>query len=102
MTESSRHITSCRFCGGALSIPFCDLGKTPLANSYVDPTSALAPDPLFALNAVVCERCFLVQLDEIVDPISIFSEYAYFSSYSSSWLRHAAAFARDASSRFRL
>jgi SAM-dependent methyltransferase len=96
MIAPSRHIDACRFCGGALSIPFCDLGKTPLANSYVDVAREAEPDPVFRLNAVVCARCFLVQLDEIVDPTGIFVDYAYFSSYSSSSLAHAAAFAHDA------
>ena len=95
-------ITSCRFCGGALSIPFCDLGATPLANAYVAPEHAGTPDPVFPLNAVVCERCFLVQLDHVVDAGAIFSDYAYFSSYSSTWLAHAASFARAATARFAL
>ena len=102
MSAPSRHIDACRFCGGALSIPFCDLGKSPLANSYVEQARASQPDPVFPLNAVVCERCFLVQLDEIVDPTGIFVDYAYFSSYSSSWLEHAAAFARAVTGRFGL
>ena len=102
MTMTSRHIDACRFCGGALSIPFCDLGMSPLANSYVEQSRASDPDPCFPLNAVVCERCFLVQLDEIVDPTGIFVDYAYFSSYSSSWLEHAAAFADAATKRFGL
>ena len=94
-----RHITACRFCGGALSIPFCDLGVTPLSNAYVDVADAAAPDPMFPLNAMVCEHCHLVQLDHIVDATDIFSDYAYFSSYSSSWLAHAAQFARAATAR---
>src|SRR5512144_2091574 len=102
MSAPSRHIDACRFCGGSLAIPFCDLGKSPLANSYVDAARAAEPDPVFPLNAVVCERCFLVQLDEIVDPTGIFVDYAYFSSYSSSWLEHAAAFARSATKKFDL
>jgi hypothetical protein len=102
MTPPSRHIDACRFCGGGLCIPFCDLGKSPLANSYVEPARAADPDPRFPLNAVVCERCFLVQLDEIVNPTGIFVDYAYFSSYSSSWLAHAAAFADAATKRLGL
>ena len=95
-------ITGCRFCGGALSIGLCDLGETPLANSYVAPERAHLPDPVFPLNAVVCERCHLVQLDHIADAASIFSNYAYFSSFSSTWLAHAAAFTRDAIARHSL
>src|SRR5690348_8380751 len=100
MTAS--RITACRFCGGRLTIPFCDLGSTPLANSYVDPAQAARPDPVFPLNAVVCERCFLVQLDHVADAAGIFSDYAYFSSCSSTWLAHATAFAAAATARLGL
>jgi len=99
---SASRVTACRACGGTLGIPFCDLGATPLANSYVPPDQAAQPDPVFPLNAVVCQHCFLVQLDHVVDAADIFSEYAYFSSYSSSWLKHAADFARAAIARYRL
>lgn len=94
-------ITACRHCGGPLSIPFCDLGATPLANSYVTAAEA-ATEPVFPLNAVVCERCFLVQLDHVADASAIFSDYAYFSSFSSSWLAHAERFVTTAIDRFGL
>jgi C-methyltransferase C-terminal domain/Putative zinc binding domain/Methyltransferase domain len=67
----------------------------PLANSYVRPEQAEKPDPVFPLHARVCERCFLVQLDHIVDAQDIFSDYAYFSSFSSGWLEHAKQFAEE-------
>jgi C-methyltransferase C-terminal domain/Methyltransferase domain/Putative zinc binding domain len=67
----------------------------PLANSYVPSQLADSPDPVFPLHARVCEHCFLVQLDHIVDPQAIFSDYAYFSSFSSSWLAHACRFAQE-------
>lgn len=95
-------VTACRSCGGALSIPFCDLGFTPLANAYVAPEQAALPDPVVPLNAVVCESCYLVQLDHVVDAATIFADYAYFSSYSSSWLAHAAAFTQAAIQRYQL
>jgi hypothetical protein len=95
-------ITACRLCGGALAIPFCDLGATPLANSYVPPEHAATPDPVFPLNAMACERCHLVQLDHTADATGIFSDYAYFSSFSSTWTAHAAAFCTDATARFGL
>lgn len=101
MTQS-RQITTCRFCTGSLSIPFCDLGATPLANSYVDPAQADTPDPVFPLNAMVCESCHLVQLDHIVDAHAIFSDYAYFSSFSTGWMDHARRFASEATARFGL
>jgi hypothetical protein len=95
-------ITHCRFCGGRLAVPFCDLGATPLANSYVPPEHAGTPDPAFPLNAMACERCLLVQLDHTADATGIFSDYAYFSSFSSTWLAHAAAFCAGVTSRFGL
>src|SRR5262245_29274055 len=67
----------------------------PLANSYVSPEQAEKPDRVFPLHARVCERCFLVQLDHIVDAQAIFSDYAYFSSFSSGWLEHAKRFAEE-------
>ncbi|MCX7383190.1 MAG: SAM-dependent methyltransferase, partial [Alphaproteobacteria bacterium] len=99
--KSGAVITTCRFCGGALSIPFCDLGATPLANSYV-PTGHAGPDPCFPLNAMACEVCHLVQLTHTADATGIFSDYAYFSSFSSTWLHHAAAFTTEAIGRFSL
>lgn len=99
---SGRPVMQCRFCGGALSIPFCNLGSTPLANAYVAPAQAGQPDPVFPLEARVCERCFLVQLAFIADAEQIFCDYAYFSSFSSGWLGHAAAFTRDSQRRFGL
>jgi SAM-dependent methyltransferase len=101
-TAKATKLTACRHCGGKLSIPFCDLGSTPLANAYPAPDKGGATEPRFPLNAVVCERCFLVQLDHVVDASAIFSEYAYFSSYSSSWLSHAARYVEDVSARLKL
>src|SRR5665213_1600611 len=95
-------MTTCRFCNGSLSIPFCDLGAMPLANSYVDPARAGTPDPVFPLNAMVCESCHLVQLDHIVDAHAIFSDYAYFCSFSTGWMEHARQFAAEAAARFGL
>ena len=98
----ANRITACRFCGGGLTIPFCDLGSTPLANSYITSQTANEPELVFPLNAVVCERCFLVQLDYIVEASDIFSDYAYFSSFSSTWMAHATTFAKTAIARHRL
>ena len=81
--------TLCRFCGAPLSAVFADLGMSPLANSYLSPERANAMEPFYPLRALVCDRCFLVQLEEFETPHEIFSEYAYFSSYSSSWLDHS-------------
>jgi 2-polyprenyl-3-methyl-5-hydroxy-6-metoxy-1,4-benzoquinol methylase len=81
--------TSCRFCAAPVEAVFADLGMSPLANSYLPPERANGMEPFYPLRALVCERCFLVQLEEFETPQEIFSDYAYFSSYSSSWLDHS-------------
>lgn len=93
---------ACRFCGAALVHTFVDLGLTPLANSYVRESDLDKPDPRYPLHARVCERCLLVQVESVVDPEDLFSDYAYFSSYSTSWVEHARRFAELAIQRFRL
>src|SRR6516225_7531272 len=79
---------SCRFCGGALA-EFVDLGMSPLCESYVAKEQLNSMEPFYPLAAHVCRDCVLVQLQEYVGPENIFSEYAYFSSYSDAWLDHA-------------
>jgi SAM-dependent methyltransferase len=81
--------TACRFCAAPVEAVFADLGSSPLANSYLPPERANSMEPFYPLRALVCERCFLVQLEEFETPERIFSDYAYFSSYSSSWLEHS-------------
>jgi len=78
----------CRFCGSALRHVFADLGSSPLANAYLSAERVDAMEPYYPLRALVCSRCFLVQLEEFETPEQIFSDYAYFSSYSVSWLAH--------------
>jgi SAM-dependent methyltransferase len=92
----------CRFCDGRLSRTFADLGLSPLANSYIAPDQLLCMEPFYPLHAYVCDQCFLVQLMEFETGESIFSHYAYFSSYSKSWLAHAQAYTEMACRRFRL
>ncbi len=79
---------TCRFCGAPLEHVFADLGSSPLANSYLSPERVGAMEPFYPLRALVCGRCFLVQLEQFETPERIFSDYAYFSSYSISWLEH--------------
>lgn len=93
---------ACRFCGTALHQTLIDLGCTPLANSYVDPGKAPEPDPAYPLCARVCEACFLVQVEDAVPAEAIFSDYAYFSSFSDSWVAHARAYAHEMAARFGL
>src|SRR4051794_24759634 len=81
---------SCRFCGASLRQTFVDLGMSPLCESYLQHEQLNGMEPFYPLHVRVCERCFLVQLQEYVGPAEIFTEYAYFSSYSESWVRHAA------------
>src|SRR5579875_1520958 len=79
----------CRFCAAPLTDVFADLGMSPLSNSYLTPEQASGMEPTYPLLAWVCSKCLLVQLQEFETPDAIFSDYAYFSSYSSSWLEHA-------------
>jgi hypothetical protein len=80
---------TCRSCGTDLKHTLVDLGLSPLANSYVPLDRSDQTDPRYPLHARVCDKCFLVQVDDVVPPSDIFSHYAYFSSYSSSWVEHA-------------
>lgn len=84
----------CRSCAGTSCSVILDLGRTPLANALVDPAAAAATDPTFPLRLVFCPDCALVQIDESVPPEAMFSDYPYFSSFSDTMLRHAAALAQ--------
>lgn len=92
----------CRFCQTPLTDVFADLGSSPLANSYVAPERLGAMEPFYPLRALVCARCFLVQLEEFESPQHIFSDYAYFSSYSKSWLDHSRAYVEETIARLEL
>jgi len=83
---------ACRFCGAALQHTFIDLGMSPLCESYLSADQVNQMEPFYPLHAYVCESCFLVQLEEFVTPEHIFTEYAYFSSYADTWLKHAKAY----------
>jgi len=92
----------CRFCNTDLTHTFTDLGMSPLANSYVRPDQDLQMEPFYPLRAYVCASCFLVQLPAMQTSEHIFSDYAYFSSYSDSWLAHAKAYTEKMRERFGL
>lgn len=83
----------CRSCGSGVREAVVDLGSTPLANSYLEESDLNDLEPKFPLKALVCETCWLVQLEHTVDPEDIFGHYAYFSSISESWLNHSDRFA---------
>ena len=82
-------IMPCRFCGAALRQTFVDLGMSPLCESFPSATDLNRGEVYYPLHVYVCEKCFLVQLEQYESPEDIFSDYAYFSSYSDSWLKHA-------------
>lgn len=79
----------CRFCDARLIYSFANLGSSPLANSYLQKEQLNQMEPFYPLHVYVCEECHLVQLPEFESPEYIFTDYAYFSSYSDSWLEHA-------------
>ena len=92
----------CRFCDAVLQYIFVDLGTSPLANSYLESSQLHCMEPFYPLRVYVCKRCFLVQLDEFESPEHIFSDYAYFSSYSDTSLQHAKAYTDEMRVRFGL
>ena len=93
----------CRFCGKPLQHSVVDLGTSPLCENFLTFEELLQPEPFYPLHAFVCEHCFLVQVEEYVSGESIFGgEYAYFSSYSDSWLAHAKRFADMITERLNL
>lgn len=100
--DTSNERTTCRACGAALQRSFLDLGNTPLANAYLSESDLTRPEPKYRLHVMLCESCLLAQLSTDVSPKVLFSDYAYFSSYSESWVRHAADFAAMATRRFKL
>lgn len=91
---------ACRFCGSPLSASFADLGMTPLSNAYLKPEHLHKMERFYPLHAWVCGKCFLVQLESFESPEEIFSDYAYFSSYSDLWLQHARAYVEMMVRRF--
>ncbi len=92
----------CRSCDAPLQVTFCDLGMSPMANSYVAVADASAAERFYPLHAYVCSQCLLVQLQQFESPAEIFSDYAYFSSYSTSWVEHARIYVDDVVDRFGL
>ena len=101
-TRPSVPVASCRFCGTALRHTFTDLGMSPLCESILTADQLNQMEAFYPLHVFVCEHCFLVQLQEYVSPEQIFTEYAYFSSYSDSWLAHARAYTELMVERFGL
>jgi SAM-dependent methyltransferase len=94
--------TACRFCGAVLSRTFVDLGLSPLCETYPAATELNRGETFYPLHVYVCDQCFLVQLEEYESAENIFTEYAYFSSFSDSWLKHAKTYCEKMIARFGL
>ena len=95
-------LSKCRFCGALLEATFVDLGMSPLCESYRTSDQLNQMEPFYPLHVKVCGSCFLVQLEQYVSAEHIFSEYAYFSSFSDSWLRHSSNYVDMISKRLHL
>jgi hypothetical protein len=100
--EATTESPVCRLCGSGLETVFADLGLSPLANSYIAEEDLLGPERFYPLCVMVCDECLLVQLPAAAAPEEIFSDYAYFSGYSASWVEHARLYADQVSERFGL
>ena len=90
---------SCRLCEEPLTETFVDLGMSPLCESYVPARALDGPETFYPLHVRVCSACLLVQLPAYVPGEDIFSDYAYFSSYSDSWVAHAKRYADEMTER---
>lgn len=102
MKSDIKGTPACRSCGNSKFFTLVNLGMSPPSNSYIKQSNLNKEEIFFPLHAVVCESCFLVQLDEFVTPDSIFTEYAYFSSFSKSWLEHCKSYVTNMIERFHL
>lgn len=84
---------NCRHCGQVLRFPLVDLGSAPPSNAYLDAQTVHAPELWFPLRVLVCEACWLVQTEDFAQAEQLFAaDYAYFSSFSTTWLQHTQAF----------
>ena len=92
----------CRFCGTGRQRTFVDLGMSPLCETYPSAADLNRGEVYYPLHVYVCEQCFLVQLEQYESAENIFSDYAYFSSYSDSWLKHAENYCSKMTKRFGL
>ncbi len=94
---------NCRHCGAALQLPFLDLGSAPPSNAYLTPDALHAPELWFPLRVMACKQCWLVQTEDFSRADALFSaDYAYFSSFSSTWLDHARQYVQLMIDRFAL
>jgi SAM-dependent methyltransferase len=97
-----RHTSPCRICGAPLKHSVLDLGMSPLCESFLTSEELDQAEHYYPLHIYLCSECLLVQLREYVSPQHIFEQYAYFSSYSTSWVNHAAEYCQRITERLRL
>lgn len=102
MSLDSCAAPKCQFCDNPLQHTFVDLGMSPLCERILTQAELNSMEPFYPLHVWVCGKCFLVQVQEYVSPGEIFNDYAYFSSYSDSWLAHASNYVDMATDRFGL
>lgn len=96
-------MSCCRHCSAKLKLELIDLGTSPPSNAYLSPDVLAAPEKYFPLRIMVCETCWLVQTLDFSQADELFSsEYAYFSSFSTTWLQHAEAYVDEMAQRFAL
>ncbi len=100
--SESEATPGCRFCGQPIERMFLDLGMSPPCQNRIFPDQLNHTELFYPLRVLLCENCFLVQLQEYVAPGEIFSDYAYFSSYSASWVKHAERYVEFVIDRFSL
>lgn len=99
---NQRTSKSCRFCGAGLQRTFVDLGMSPLCETYPSVAELARGEMYYPLHVYICEQCWLVQLEEFETAENIFSDYAYFASFSDSWLKHCEKYCNDMKARFNL
>ena len=93
----------CRHCNALLTLPLIDLGSAPPSNAYRSKQQLQQPEKQYPLRVLVCQKCWLAQTEEVAEAHEFFdAEYAYFSSFSSTWLEHANHYAREMAARFHL
>jgi SAM-dependent methyltransferase len=102
MANKDSLMPKCRFCGSQIEHSFVNLGMSPLCQTHILPGELNKYETFYPLHAFVCNECWLVQLDEFVSPEDIFSDYDYFSSFSSSWVDHAKRYAEKMTERLEL
>src|SRR5271157_5612719 len=100
--EDSIAVKACRFCGARLQRTFVDLGMSPLCETYPSAAEFNRGEMYYPLHVYICEKCWLVQLEEYESAENIFSNYAYFASYSDSWLKHCEKYCNEMKTRLGL